>query len=193
MIVALTGGIGCGKSTALNIFSELGWQVFDADQVCHDIYESDVIFLRSLFEERWGAGAVGADNNCIDRKRVADIVFSDKNELAWLNEVFHPLIWKRVQSEVAKGCDIMFDVPLLYEVNWDKGFDAVIAVWAPDDQQRERLLGRGMTIEEIKQRIGNQISSDKKLEMADFGLINNSDEENLKEQCIKLNNQLRTM
>ena len=191
MIVALTGGVGCGKSTVLKYFSELGWSVLDADQICHDIYSSQCAEVKSHFEARWGVGSVDDGSGNIDRKRVADIVFSNSEELDWLNSFFHPLIWNYASLASQSHEYVMFDVPLLLEAGWDSGFDAIVGVWSTIKKQDKRLEKRGWSSNEIQRRIKSQYTSNHKLEHADYGLINNDDSNDLKEQCIYLNNQLR--
>ena len=184
MLIGLTGPAGCGKSAALKIFSSLGWLALDADAICHKIYASSMGgFIDSLLE-RWGAAALGPDG-CPDRQAIAQIVFSDKAEREWLNSVLHPEIQRRALSEYAangfKPC--IFDVPLLYESSWQDRFKKVIAVYAEPHVQRSRLLARGWSAGEIDRRLSVQQSGVKTLEMADYGLINNSSLDSLKRQC----------
>jgi len=191
MILALTGGIGCGKSTVSNFFSDLGWKLLDADKICHELYETKADELKQTFESRWGVGAVSDSNSAINRNKIAEIVFSDQCELEWLNSVFHPMILDSAKSQMG-DYDVIFDIPLLYEVGWQNDFDCVIAVWSNRAIQHDRLRKRGWSDEEITSRIESQLESDIKLEKSDFGLINSSSFENLKNQCIKLDKILRT-
>ncbi|MEM4248572.1 MAG: dephospho-CoA kinase, partial [Candidatus Nanoarchaeia archaeon] len=115
MLIGLTGGIGCGKSTALVIFSKLGWQTIDADSICRQIYENNESNIKEILKKRWGEKVLTADG-FIARKAIAEIVFVDKKELEWLNSIMHPEIIKRARNLQAKSkMPVIFDAPLLYE------------------------------------------------------------------------------
>lgn len=191
MIVALTGGMGCGKSLALQFFGELGWETLSADTVNHEIYKTNKEFKAGL-QERWGLKVFDADG-CIDRRAVAGIVFSDPGELEWLNAVLHPMIRAHAgECFAAKPRhDHLFEVPLLYETGWDKHYDAVVCIWSSPGIVRERLHGRGLDDTEIDRRMEFQMPADEKLARADFGLINNGSPDELYEQCQELSKQIK--
>lgn len=192
MIVGLTGGIGCGKSTVLSEFSALGWEIFDADSICRHFYECRDSRVVAALQERWGERVFTADGG-IDRRAIADIVFAAGDELVWLNGLFHPLVRELLNKAATKAANSMVicDVPLLYEVGWEGDFDVVIAVWTSPEQQQHRLRQRGWHETEISRRLNCQLDSDKKLEKADFGIINLYDFNLLKQQCIKLDQIIR--
>jgi dephospho-CoA kinase len=191
MIVALTGGMGCGKSLALQYFGELGWKTLSADAVNRGIYDGNVKFKENL-QKHWGARVIGTDG-AIDRRIVADIVFADPRELEWLNKLLHPMILDHAQNHFAAmpEHDHIFEVPLLYETGWHAGYDAVICVWAAPETVRDRLHGRGLNDAEIQRRMKFQMPADEKLAKADFGLINNGPPEQLYQQCKELSKQLK--
>ncbi len=181
-LVGLTGGIGCGKSTALNIFISLECKVMDADAVCHELYnEADGPVIKAV-TERWGSKVISSGN--VDRKKIAKIVFTNKNELNWLNQLIHPLIFERTYKACKKTDQVLiFDVPLLFEANWEKYFFKIISVWTTPEIQLERLRARKWSEKEIRSRLESQMSMDIKLEKADFGIINTGSRELLSEQC----------
>lgn len=183
--IGLTGGPGCGKSEAGRIFSTFpGWHCLDADQVCHEIYsEPDSPFVR-LLEARWGKSVRAADG-MPDRKVIAEKIFDDENERNWLNSVLHPEIFTRLERQAAEAQVpyVVIEAPLLFESEWHSGMDRTIAVWSPPEIQMERLLGRGWTREHAEKRIAAQLPAMKKLELADYGIINRSTLESLREQC----------
>lgn len=191
MIAGLTGGIGCGKSSVLRIFAEMGWTTIDADKICRDFYDNKdprlLASLRGLWPE-----LIDADN-VIDKRKIADIVFKDAAQLEKLNSILHPLIKEEADKLIAlnKGKDIIFDVPLLFEKGWEDLFDVVIAVWIDQETQSARLSARGMTKADIARRIANQMSAQEKLERADFGIINRLGFDALREQCEKLEKLIR--
>ncbi|MBN2640816.1 MAG: dephospho-CoA kinase [Victivallales bacterium] len=191
MIIGLTGGVGCGKSTASNIFKSLGWNVFDADWFCLELYRSRDAKLVDAIRTRWGDKVVTTDGD-VNRKMVAEIVFKDELELKWLNSVFHPLVAEALHRFATDGENVMCDVPLLYEVGWERDFDAIICVWSDLETQFSRLRLRGWTDTHIQERINCQISTDEKLERADLGIINKYSEKILYKQCLETDRKLRT-
>ena len=181
-LVGLTGGIGCGKSTALKIFVSLGCKVMDADAVCHELYNEPNGPVIQAVTSRWGNKVISSEK--VDRKKIAGIVFNDRNELEWLNNLLHPLIFERTYKACRKTDKVLiFDVPLLFEANWEKYFFKIISIWTTPEIQIERLRAREWNDKEIKSRLESQMSMDTKLEKADFGIINTGSKEFLSEQC----------
>lgn len=188
MLIGLTGGIGSGKSTALNFFNGLGFKTLDADSVCHGLYQDKSCKAYQQMVNRWGDEIITKDGS-ICRKAVADIIFKDQNERNWLNNILHPKVLEYALIEYRndkKLTPMLFDVPLLFEVGWRKYFNKTIVVYVTPEIQVKRLTGRGLDEVEIKRRIKAQMPLEKKLEMADYGLINNGTREILSLQCQKL-------
>jgi len=188
MIAALTGGVGCGKSTVAANFAEMGWQVLNADAVTRDFYDRNDPAVTTPMVARWGREIMGPDGR-IDRRKVADRVFAAAAELAWLNQLFHPLVRQvlTAAAEKIQHRDLLCEVPLLFEAGWETDFETVIAVWTSPELQRQRLRQRGWDDVEIERRIAGQWSADRKLEAADYGLINLYDRDSLQQQCMELN------
>ena len=185
MMLAVTGGIGAGKSTVLNLFAGFGARVADADDVAHSLYRQGMPAYQQIVG-RWGREILDADGE-INRMAVASIVFQRKEELDWLNSLIHPLVWQEVEKLSTNGKGPLFcAIPLLYEFGWENRVDAVISVWCPPDVQRTRLLQRGWTEAEIRRRLATQISMDEKLSRGDYGIINDCTLEELAAQCRKV-------
>ena len=192
-LIGLTGGPGCGKSAVLKIFaSSASWRVFDADEICHELYAEKNSAFAERIAERWGRDFLRGDGTP-DRAEIAKKVFADSGELAWLNALTHPEIRRRIEYGIA-DCDctqrVMIDVPLLFESGWDKFVHLTVAVWSPPEIQMARLLARGWTREHAEARIASQFSAQNKLERADYGIINNASLDTLKEQCVELNGKI---
>lgn len=188
MLVGLTGGIGTGKSTALKYFAELGWKTLDADVICHKLYHDETCEAYREIVERWGEDILSG-NGEIDRAKVAGIVFNDSSEREWLNGVLHPRVLEYAIGQYQQNnatVPMIFDVPLLFEVSWERYFSQTVVVFTEDKIQLTRLQDRGMTLADVKQRIAAQMPLSEKIEKADFALINNGTQEVLKEQCLKL-------
>ncbi len=184
MILGLTGTIGSGKSTALQMFARLGWSTLSADSVCHTIYKArETEFYRSICS-RWGDDIIRADG-LADTKKIADIVFKDFGELSWLNSQLHPRIKKYAEDFICRHRqhDLVFEIPLLFETGWGDFCDKVLTVWAAWDITIERLHHRGLSEQQAVLRMRQQWPADKKLSEADWGIINNGSAEHLMEQC----------
>jgi dephospho-CoA kinase len=191
MPIGLTGGIGCGKSTVLKLFKELGWKTIDADALCHGLYEDPCGALSAGIRARWGGGFFKEDGRA-DRRKIAELVFDNPDELRWLNSVIHPLVLKAAEDNMRRsGADVIFDVPLLFEAGWQSSFDATVAVWTDKASQVSRLRKKGLSPEDIARRIKFQMPADEKLEKADYGLINTGDIRSLGLQCASLNKTLK--
>ena len=185
--IGLTGGPGCGKSEAGKIFREIpGWHGFDTDRICHEIYEEKDSPLARLVEARWGR-EVRSEDGRPDRKKIAEKIFNDANEREWLNSVLHPEILFRLGNQVAQSGAkwALIEVPLLFEAKFNVKMDKTIAIWSPEKIQLERLMSRGWTRDHAEKRISAQLPASKKLELADYGIINRGSLESLREQCIR--------
>ena len=192
MILGLTGGFGCGKSSVLEFFRVAGWQVSSADDICTELYEQQDVELMKQLRGRWRDKVFYSDGK-VNKTEIAKIVFSDDNELRWLCSVLYPLIAERTKELIEKNSntDFIFEVPLLFEAGWDKIFDKTVAVWTDTETQKKRLLAKGFTSRDIKDRNSKQLPNDEKLKRADFSLINNGDFKFLQKQCNKLINSIK--
>jgi len=178
-IIALTGGIGAGKSLVAQYFSELGARVVDADQLSRVAIERgsegfDEVLLR--FGE-----AILRDGD-IDRKALAEIVFADASARADLEAIIHPRVrelFSGVIADLAPDETLIYEIPLLVESSAAANFDLVITVEADLEIRKERLRKRGMFISEIERRIAAQASRDEREAQADHIIINDGDEDAL--------------
>ncbi len=182
MLIGLTGSIGCGKSAALKCFNNLNWEIFNSDYECHLIYEHDQEFKDKLLK-RFGNSIFSNDK--IDKNKISKIVFNNKTELQWLNSTLHPIIFKNLKTfyDNQNKRPVICEVPLLYECKWEYLFDYIITVWVDEKTQRERLQERGWSLNNITQRLKNQIDLNNKFNKADFVLIGNGNISYLQEQC----------
>ena len=179
LIVALTGGIGAGKSLAAQYFSDLGARVVDADQLARVAIERgsdgfDEVILR--FGEE-----IMRDGD-IDRKTLAEIIFSDPQAKQDLEEIIHPRVrelFLEVVADLKSEEILIYEIPLLAESGSAKNFDLVITVEADLELRKERLLKRGMFISEIERRIASQASREEREALADFVITNDGDEDQL--------------
>ncbi len=165
LAVALTGGIGAGKSEALKAFERRGLPVLSSDEVVHHLLaEDEQVRLEVL--SRFGT---------LDRKEIARIVFADAHQLAWLEHLLHPRVRAHHEQWAAKqDAEILVtEIPLLYESGSEERFDAVVVITAPPELRKARAGG---TVEE---RSGRLIPDEEKLQRADFAYVNDGTLEEL--------------
>lgn len=176
--VAVTGGIGAGKSELLHAFERRGAAVVSSDEIVHTLLRRDPDVKRAVIG-RLGEEVLGADGE-IDRGAVARIVFSSKRELKWLEELLHPLVvatylrWREQLAELADPPAVCItEVPLLYEVGGETRFDKVVAVTAsPEARASRKVLA-------TDRRGSRLIPDEEKLRRADFAYVNDGSLEDL--------------
>ncbi|MSO42433.1 MAG: dephospho-CoA kinase [Solirubrobacterales bacterium] len=187
--MGLTGGIGAGKSEALAAFEGLGAETLSADQVTHDLLQTDEV--RSLLAERWGAEVV--PDGEIDRAAVARIVFEQPEELSWLESQLHPRVGVQVMAWRARldpGTEVaVIEVPLLFEAGMEGAVDATLAVVAADSLRERRLTERGQP--GLEGREDRQLSQDEKASRADHVIRNDGSLEELQAAASALIEELR--
>lgn len=185
MILGLTGGIGCGKSTAGRLFEEMGFGRVDCDALVKDEVLRDPEIL-SRISEHFGPDVLNSDQ--IDRARLAERVFGNTEELRWLESLVHPEVSRRWHARV-KELPLrtwVVEIPLLYEKNLEKEFDFVVCVACSGPVQLARLEQRGMTRTQAEQRIAHQLPLARKIELSHFVLSNDGSTEFLRSQIAVL-------
>jgi dephospho-CoA kinase len=167
LAVALTGGIGAGKSEVLRAFAELGAATLSSDEVVHELLRSNEE-VRAKLEARFGREILTPAGE-IDRRMLGQRVFTHPEDLDYLESVLHPLViaeQRRFRDRLAASLDLppvcVIEVPLLYEARGEGRFDRVIVITAPAELRRARA---GTRIDEREERL---ISEDDKVRRADF-------------------------
>lgn len=188
--VGVTGGIGSGKSSAVQVLADLGAVVIDADRVGHEVYAPGTIGFGQVVAA-FGAGIVG-DDGAIDRKRLGPIVFADPAALVRLNAIVHPLIrdavGRRIAAERGAGrTPIVVEAALLIEAKWDALVDEVWLVVARREVIEQRLTGqRGMDPAAVAARMRAQLSDDERRAHADVVIDNSGTRDALRAQVERL-------
>ena len=174
-LLAVTGGIACGKSAAASHLLRIGGAVLDTDDVTHSL-EAPGGAATEVLAKEFGAGVMAPDGS-VDRRRLGAIVFADVAAMARLNAILHPLISQKVREWVGQETRAAFRavlVPLLYEAGFDKdiGWDMTLAIVCSEEEQIRRLRGRGLTDGEARARIAAQMPCLEKARRADMAIWN---------------------
>ena len=186
LIVALTGGIGSGKSLAGEFFSELGAIVVDSDQLSRDVIERGTPGFDQVVAE-FGDGVL--TSGLIDRKKLGEIVFADPSKRSELEAIIHPLVRAAFDEVVsaAHSEDIVINqIPLLAETDGRSRFDYVITIKVDPAIRQARLKKRGLSENEIVRRMAAQADDIARRAISDFELINDGEPELLLRQIEEL-------
>lgn len=179
LIVGLTGGIVSGKSTVARMFRQLGADIIDADNIARAIVQPGEKAWKNIVH--YFGKEILKDNQEINRKELARIVFTDKEKLEKLNKITHPEIVAIIKNKIEEmrskdssdGTICIVEVPLLFEANLEGMMDKIIVVYLNREEQIKRLLIRNsLTQEEAINRIDSQIPLEKKLKKADYVIDN---------------------
>ncbi len=177
--VALTGGIGSGKSLAGEYFELIGATVIDSDQLAREVVERGT----EGFDEIVVAfgDEILRDGN-LDRAKLAQLIFDDPKAKSTLEAIVHPRIqeaFDEILERSLSGDVVIYQIPLLVETGAQDRFDFIITVSAPLELRRKRLLERGMKSYEIEKRISAQATDAEREEVADFVFMNDGDADDL--------------
>jgi dephospho-CoA kinase len=188
MRIGITGGIGSGKSVVAGIFKVLGIPVFDADKEAKQIMQNDPE-LRRLIIERFGAAAF--DEEVLNRKHLASIVFNDPYQLEVLNSLVHPAAIAAADTWATqqKAPYVVKEAALFFEAGSTAGIDYMIGVYAPQHIRLKRAMDRdGVSRDEVLARMNRQIQEEIKMRLCDFVVVND-EQQLLIPQVLKLHEQ----
>ncbi|MCA6070618.1 MAG: dephospho-CoA kinase [Endomicrobium sp.] len=188
MIIGLTGGIATGKSESAKYFEELGAYSIDADAISRDITKQGMPALAKLVKI-FGNDILYCDGN-LNRQKLANIVFSDKQSKLEVDKVLHVYIIARINEIISRKTNkpnVIVNAPLLFEVGLDRICDKIVVIWIPYDIEVKRLALRdNLNTDEVKKRIDSQMPLEKKTKLADFVIDNSGSKKELKEKIINL-------
>lgn len=185
-IIGLTGSIGMGKTTALEIFAQKGIPTFDADAAVHHLYQTEAVApIEQAFPGTLSDGAV-------DRAKLSLKIMDNPQALKKLESIVHPLVQnerqKFLNQAAEKGSAIaVLDIPLLFEIGAQKDVDVTVVVSAPAAVQQERVMGRpGMTKEKFEQLLARQMPDEEKRARSDYIVETDQDIEQTRADIDKL-------
>ena len=190
-VVGLTGGIGCGKSSASKFFSQLGIDVIDTDVIARTLTQSNGSAI-TMIKDTFGGSFITADNS-LDRNKMRNLVFSNNDARLKLEKILHPLILEEtiLQAKQSQTPYIIIVVPLLFETNdYDSLVQRTLVLDCDEQQQLSRAKARDQISEQkLRTIMATQISRENRLQKADDIIINNRDIDYLKTQVTQLHHK----
>lgn len=188
--IVITGVIGSGKSTVVNLLRVYGFSIIDADEIAHRALDESIDEIKSEF------GSEFIKDNKVDRKSLGSLVFSDSKAKKKLENILHPLIKEQIFAEASKlessNYPYFIDLPLYFEKSpvYDE-FQSVCVVYAPEQICLKRIIERNnLDFNEARLRLESQISIEKKREIATYIIDNSSD---LKHLNLEVNSFITTL
>ncbi len=186
--IGLTGGIGSGKTTVCKLFADYSIPIIDADIIARQLVEPGQPALAEIVRQ---FGAEVLNNDSLDRKKLGEIIFADKEKKKQLESILHPAIYQRLRqladSQQSPYC--ILAIPLLLETGMDNLVDRILVIDCPLELQYDRVRQRdGLSDEQIKRIIASQISRQERLAQADDIIDNSKSSIELAEQVKNLHN-----
>lgn len=180
LLIALTGGIGAGKSSAGSLLARLGAIHISADQLAREVLERGEEGFNQVVAE---FGDEILTNGAIDRGKLAEIIFNDSSKRDLLEEITHPLIaqrFLRIKNSLPENAVVVYEIPLLAEKQERvRDFDFIVTIETSQELRLERLQGRGLTRDQAIGRMAHQTSDKNRREISHHVIENNGDMEAL--------------
>lgn len=187
--IGLTGGIGCGKTMAANLFKQKGTEVIDTDEIAHALVKPGEVGLNGIVDH-FGIEILNPQGQ-LNRAALREIVFNSPQKRKVLEAILHPLIYRQMEIEVTKLLNsyCILCVPLLLETGSKDRFDRLLVVDSPVELQYERVRARdNLEASQISRILDSQASREEKLLAADDVILNDADLVSLDNQVEKLHN-----
>jgi len=186
IIIGVTGGFGTGKSTVAKMLkSEMPDSVIlDADKIAKSVMKREEI--KERIKKEFGTN---------DKKKIAEIVFSNKDKLNKLNRIVHPVVIKEIKNKIRININkaIILDIPLLFEAGMEKICDVTVAVKCKKSEQIKRLVKKGFSRHEIIKRINSQMKTSEKAKKSGYVIDNSGNTQDTKRQLMKIMKIIKIM
>lgn len=182
-IVAITGGIGSGKSFALAILKREGYHTLSCDQIVNELYQKPKV--KKLIKKMFPSGVSGRFRLVLDKKEIARLTFNDKDKHAQLTSTITPLVLEQIKKRTKKLEGLVFvEVPLLFECNYQNEFDQVLVIMRDKKARINSVINRSnLTEQQVIDRMNRQVDYDK-LDLSNYITVNNDGDVNNFEQLI---------
>ncbi len=181
-VIGITGGIATGKSNIVANLRELGYFVSDSDSFVKEAYNDEIILnkLKIVFKEAY-------KDSIIDKKVIAEIIFSNETRREELNSIIHPFVIQKLKEDINKHDFLFLDIPLLYETGLESLCDKVICTSLPKNVEVERLMARdNISLEYALKKISSQMDLELKKNKADYIIDTSGSFKETNEKIIKL-------
>ena len=192
IVIGITGGIGSGKSLVCKYFRELGIEILEADVLAKELMQTDAA-LRKQLQEKFGK-EVFTNDGILNTHYLAEKVFTNKQQLALLNSLVHPIVRKELEAKIScyesekKFQFIVIEAALIFEAHINDLMDYILVVDAEEELRIQRVMKRDNTTrEKVIERMNMQMSAKEKREYADFVLESNGTKEGLDRKSTRLN------
>lgn len=190
-VVGLTGGIGCGKSSASQFFSDLGIDVIDTDIIARQLTQPNGSAI-SLIQNTFGSSIIAADGT-LDRNKMRDLVFANSELRHKLEQILHPLILKAVIRRIkqSQAPYVIVVIPLLFETNdYNHLIQHILVIDCDEQQQLLRTMERSnLSEQKVRSIMATQVTRETRIQKADDVILNNQDIEYLKAQILLLHHK----
>ena len=188
-IIGLTGGIGSGKSTVLELFKFLGVKTYSADESAKKLVNTDP-YLINLIKSSFGENIY--DKGQLNSKKLSDIVFEDKEKLKLLNSIIHPAVDKDFKLFLNSNNEdyIVKEAAIIFETKSENNYDKIILIQSPLEIRIERVINRdNISREEVMKRINNQLDENLIIDKCDY-VISNENKEDLEDKVLSIHHDL---
>jgi dephospho-CoA kinase len=188
-IIGLTGGIGSGKSTVLELFKILGVKTYSADESAKKLVNTDP-YLINLIKSSFGENIY--DKGQLNSKKLSDIVFEDKEKLKLLNSIIHPAVDKDFKLFLNSNNEdyIVKEAAIIFETKSENNYDKIILIQSPLEIRIERVINRdNISREEVMKRINNQLDENLIIDKCDY-VISNENKEDLEDKVLSIHHDL---
>ncbi len=192
MVVGITGGIGCGKSSVTDQLKRLNVDIIDADIIAREIVEPGKFALKKIVEQ-FGDEVLLPDGS-LDRAKLRVIIFSEKEKKDWLEDLLHPLIKDEIRTQIKSASSeyVVLSSALLLETGQKSLVDMVVVVDIPETLQIERTTLRDSNSSElVKKIINSQLKRDERLSRADIVIDNSNSLDDLSSKIKRLHGDLK--
>jgi dephospho-CoA kinase len=187
--VAITGGIGTGKTTILSMFADKGIPVFNSDEIAREIMNTNPLLKNEIIT---AFGDKAYDKNKINKKYLSNVVFNNKTLLKKINSIVHPYVADEFNSWMKKQDSkyIIYESAIIFENQGEGFFDKIICVTAPEDDVISRVMKRNnFSKDKIKSIINKQLPNEAKIQKSDY-VIENVDISKLSDRVLEIHNNI---